>query len=250
MDVLYIVKRDSPELRWSLRSLAKFGRNLGRVVLAMQQEKPPAWLSDRAEFLHTPRDPRIPRRAFKHVDILCCILFALREAGLGHALYSSDDHFLVADADLDAWPVFRHGDYIRETREGKDHSWWQSIAATRRLLEEHGLYRGAVSGHFNTHLDSRDSAAVEGLIGDRYYEHPFGYEPSGLFVSCALERDPSIALTECRDCKFGSDPGRAGDMLKRLPDTKTLSMSDLRSCPRMAAVFRNVWFRDKCEFER
>ena len=39
MDVLYIVGPESGhqnrELRWSLRSLEKFGRNLGRVVVAL-----------------------------------------------------------------------------------------------------------------------------------------------------------------------------------------------------------------------
>ena len=38
MDVLYIVgtgsKHDNLELRWSLRSLAKFGRGVGRVIVA------------------------------------------------------------------------------------------------------------------------------------------------------------------------------------------------------------------------
>ena len=87
MDVLYILKKDSPELVWSLRSLAKNGRNLGRVVVAMQEGEKPTWMSDRVEFVKTPRNPRVKKGAFKHVDILDCLVRAMEETGLGHALF-------------------------------------------------------------------------------------------------------------------------------------------------------------------
>ena len=100
MDVLYVVGKgsthDNAELRWSLRSLEAFGRNLGRVVVAGY---PPEWLSD--EVVKVPV-PDVPVAAYKHVNIMNCILECCRtKAVTGEFLYSSDDHFLCREVDLD-----------------------------------------------------------------------------------------------------------------------------------------------------
>ena len=251
MDVLYILKKDSPELVWSLRSLAKNGRNLGRVVVAMQEGEKPAWMSDRVEFVKTPRNPRVKKGAFKHVDILDCLVRAMEETGLGHALFSSDDHFLLRESDLDQWPWYVHGDYA--DRKGEDHAWYQSLAYTREVLERHGMYFGAVSGHYNSHLLAEALPDVKSLMGPDYLDGMFGFEPAGVFASCALARSWTPALVDCHDVKWTSDPefGDVSEVVEKASEnTGQVSVSRLGDCPKLFKAFREELFPDKCVMER
>ena len=54
MDMLYILgngsKHDNQELRWSLRSLEKYGRNVGSIAIVGE---PPEWLSPEVKTLKT-----------------------------------------------------------------------------------------------------------------------------------------------------------------------------------------------------
>ena len=69
MDILYVIGRGSQknnlELRMSLRSICKYGKNIGKVIVA---GTPPKWLSDEAEKLVVQ-----DRYSYKHQNILLCI---------------------------------------------------------------------------------------------------------------------------------------------------------------------------------
>lgn len=205
MDVLYTVRcsDDAWDLRMSLRSLERNGQNVGKVVLAGGPF--PDWLSDEAEKVScgSPFDR-------KQKNILAAILIAMmRGAVTGPCLLSSDDHFIMRPYDLDRFPWFcRQGamatmpDEAGYFRMGAGVTPYRgSIVATRRLLELHGLPIEMVSGHVNTHLDARDAKGVAALAG-RFWEMPYGYEPSTLFIACARRRDPTIRFTPRTDVKL------------------------------------------------
>lgn len=203
MDVLYVVGRGSrhgnAELRWSLRSLERHGKNLGRVVVAGY---PPDWLRN-ALALPVPDTPG----AGKHANILNCILEAVRRRAVaGEFLYSSDDHVLVRDSDLDAWrQAARAGEW--RPRAGGNR-WARSVDATRALLADNGYPTVRFDMHRNSRLRAAEAAEAGRLArlgGDAY-----GYEPTDLFLNVRLGREPWMRLLWETDAKLnGQDNGRA-----------------------------------------
>ena len=215
IQVLYVVgPRSNPEkLRYSLRSLVKFGQNLGRVIIAGY---PPAWLVADLKpetcnlKLETLPVPDVSSR--KQINILNCILKVI-DAGLvdGDFLYSSDDHFLTAPADLAAWPFFYKADRLPTV---DDLSRWniplnaytRSIANTRALLDLNHLEPRAWHGHVNTHMHAADAAAVRALVRSAPLAiREFGFEPTCLFMAVRAARE-KITPTFRPDLKLSHLP--------------------------------------------
>ena len=212
IQVLYIVgPRSNPEkLRYSLRSLVKFGQNLGRVIVAGY---PPAWLLKPETCplkLETFTCPDVSTR--KQINILNCILKVI-DAGLvdGDFLYSSDDHFLTAPADLAAWPFFYKADRLPTVDElaGRNipfTSYTLSIANTRALLDLNHLEPRAWHGHVNTHMHAADAAAVRALVRSAPLAlRKFGFEPTCLFMAVRAARE-KITPTFRPDLKLSHLP--------------------------------------------
>lgn len=214
VDILYVVGTGSKRvndlpLRWSLRSIAKFASNVGRIVVVGY---PPAWLSDKAVSLPF----KDPYRG-KHWNILACIRHAVKCGGLkGRFLYSSDDHYLLKPADMDLWPRYHKGycknffEYCSERGEVPG-PYQMSIVATRRLLERSNLSHLMSCCHMNTWMDADDMETVWRLAWKAKELTPgYGPEPSCLFGAVRLEKAPDTEFTECPD------------------DTKVVSADDLK----------------------
>ena len=176
-DVLYILGDgaadiDDRPLRWSLRSLAKHARGLGRVIVAGY---PPKWLSKEVVVLSIPDEPGCG----KQTNIALCAIKAARAAKIeGLYLYSSDDHYLLQDADLRAWPRYFTGD-IRNERDGE---YGRSLEETRRFLESQGLPSGRrACVHMNTWMDARDLDEAERLVREGARHSRLGIEPACVF---------------------------------------------------------------------
>lgn len=252
MDVLYSVRctDDGWDLRMSLRSLARYGRNVGRVVVAGGPFPP--WLSDEAVLV--PCDSPYAR---KQKNILHAIVSAMAcGAAPGACLYSSDDHFMLRPYDLDAFPWFCrqgvHGRYLTPAEYAahgmRMNHFRESMSATRRLLERNGLPIENVSGHFNTHLDARDLPAVR-LLAPDWRESMWGYEPSTLFIACARRRDPSIRLVPCRDVKLEGPVARRDlDALPAL-GTGLVSCGESAECGEFRAWMEGL-FPEPSRWER
>jgi len=177
VDVLYVVGRgakdiDDRPLRWSLRSLAKHARGIGRVIVAGY---PPEWLSPEAVAVPVPDEPGMGKQA----SIALCAIKAARAAGIGGAfLYSSDDHYLLADADLRWWPRYYTGEM--ETSAVSGHA--RSLVETRRFLASRGLpsWRRACV-HLDTWMDGADLDRAEALVRDGAAVSRLGLEPTCVF---------------------------------------------------------------------
>ena len=164
MDLLYLIGPDSGhenrELRWSLRSVEKYARGLGRVVVAGY---PPDWLSEEVA--------RVPARDEPDESKFVSIwrkLFAALDAGAvsGEFLVSADDHFYSAPADLAATPFFTRGELRRfEDTEARDggRAYRRHLAATRRVLARAGYGTRDCASHCNFRVRAEDAPDVRRL---------------------------------------------------------------------------------------
>lgn len=238
MDILYVVKGDSLALRYSLRSVERFASNVGRVVVAGTWL--PVWLRN-VETVEVPSP-----HDHKQKNILHAILETMRRGVVdGPCLYSSDDHFLVADCDFDDYPWFCRGAEAPNENPGGWH-FVQSIKDTEKLLKGCGMWPGVrVDGHWNTHLDARDREAVEDMAKN-WEGTLWGYEPSTLFIAAAKARDPSIELTPRMDCKLSSDSVPFGGFWGM--EGGTLSVSDLAGLP-LVTTLLDTMFHEPCRYE-
>ena len=138
MDILYIIgtgsKWSNNELRFSLRSVEKFGKNVGRVFVCGAN---PGFLSDEVIFIPCDDPTDMP-----HKNIMHKIQHVLDTTDIGDEfILASDDHFYVKPTDFGKMTVWRYEwrgeciwDYVI-----KDERYYRSMVETRQLLKEAGL---------------------------------------------------------------------------------------------------------------
>ena len=247
MDILYIVgkgsKHDNAELRWSLRSLAKHGRNVARVIVA---GCPPAWLSGDVETLTVP-DVDLP--GSKNRSIVNCVLEAVRSFDLkGDFIFGCDDVFLVSPVDFGAYPLYIDADGLPEAPPSnrKCTSFDELLIATREFLLAHG----APVFRFQTHAFCRMSADTIrdnfDLLRSTVTDSVRGLEILSLVGNLTLKARPDTPLTWRKDVKFGEtfklpdDPRRRGQF----------SVSDKTFASPFFHYFMETNFGKPCRFEK
>lgn len=240
MDVLYVVRGDSLEFRYSLRSVERFASNVGRIVVA-GTDLPP-WLSD--DVVRVEVDSPFER---KQKNILYAILETMRRGVVaGPCLYSSDDHYLFAPYDFDAFPWFARRSTYRQIPYPPN-PYRMSIYETGELLRANGLpCTNRLDGHWNTHLDARDLPYVEALV--RGYERTrWGCDPSTPFVVAGIVRGACRELLCRLDIKVDND---SADFAK-IAETNcgTLSSFPLAGLPNFRAWLDGM-FPKLCRWEK
>ena len=207
MDILYIVKGGATggtddELRCSLRSLARYGRGVGRVFVA---GGPPAWLSDAV--VRVPFEQGAPVTAFndKGRNILRTTLHALEVADIGEDfLVSMDDHYLGAPVDFDAWPYYaradREPDGMLPREDGWPGSYREYLYQTRLALEAWGLPCWNMALHRNMHCARRWIAGAAPMV-DALLAGEVVAEPWVLLGNWAVAHE-GITPVLARDVKY------------------------------------------------
>ena len=254
-DIVYVVggapKHNDQTLRWSLRSLEKFGRNVGRVIVA---GRIPEWVS--GEVVQVPvAEPPPPSDIWlvKHRNILNCIFAAIGCCGIeGDFLYSSDDHFLMRKVDFADYPVYLRGERIEtyaeyQKRTGKSNKWRQSLSDTRDLLERNGYNAAYFAFHANTHMDARDAAEVKRLA-EQEPVAMYGYEPTCLFLNVKIKRDPRMHIVPRRDFKVKKFHGEQS-LMARLGDLDSFSCGDRVFETTGFQQMMDKWFPKPCKWE-
>lgn len=255
-DIVYVVggraKHNDQTLRWSLRSLAKFGSGIGRVIVA---GRVPDWLSN--EVVKVPVDEAPPPAdvwLVKHRNILNCIFAAIGCAGIrGDFLYSSDDHFLTRKVNFSDYPVYLRGEKIETLEEyrtrtgGKYNKWRHSLSDTRALLERNGYPIAYFAFHANTHMDARDAEEVKRLAEQKPVAQ-FGYEPTCLFMNVRLKRDPRMHIVPRRDLKIKTFHGEQS-LMARLGDLDSFSCADTVFGSLDFQRMMDTWFPNPCKWE-
>ena len=149
MDILYVVgtgsKWQNNELRYSLRSIDRFGRNVGRVYIAT--EHLPFFINPEKVVHYPIRD----LGKIKHLNIMDKIEGVMQHTDIGDDfLLSSDDHFYIRETDFDDYPLYYKGE-IENRRD--DSEYWRSLRDTKHLLQINGLSVFATNPHCNTHFN-------------------------------------------------------------------------------------------------
>lgn len=136
MDVLYVIGSGSThgneELRYSLRSLARYGKGLGRVYIAGVC---PEWVNTDV-VTHIPCDDPYDKKA---KNILHKVLCAIDHSDLPNEfLMSSDDIFHVSQQDLNNYPYYhKNGAIVGSSQCTPGSPIWCVLQSTLRLLKKY-----------------------------------------------------------------------------------------------------------------
>ena len=141
MDVLYILGKGSPfnneELKYSLRSLERFGSNIGRLIIV--GEKP--------SFLNYDKVVHLPfnESGVKEYRIASKILHACTTVTVtGDFLFCNDDFFFMKPFDCDAFPFYKYGNLYNGTSAS-------AYADHLKLTQQYLQSKGKSSFHFDVH---------------------------------------------------------------------------------------------------
>ena len=174
MDILYIVGNKSKcndfELRCSLRSIDRFGQNIGKVYVVGHC---PEWLSD--EVVKLPcNDFNKDTDDFvkKAQNIAKKLQYAVENSEIGDEfLVSMDDHFYVKSVDFDSYPCYtkrvKHNGQIPHYIEGAT-GYNAFIGKVREHLESLELPTYYLAPHRNMPVSRQSLTDCAEIISDCY----------------------------------------------------------------------------------
>ena len=205
-DILYVVGKGfsdwrNNELRYSLRSIAKYGRNIGKVHIAGFV---PYWINtDVVDAM-----PMKDETKNKHYNILRCIEKAVASGRMSERfLYSSDDHFYTRPTDFTKYPVYWRGTELPDTMPGKPRWYDVTLKSTHDCLAAFGLPTKMYAWHGNTWFDTRlfMQQRME-LLRRLAQTMPEACEPSCLMLNYwqAISPDTMPRVVQRNDGKVGT----------------------------------------------
>ena len=246
MDVLYTIGQhsghDNMELRWSLRSLAKYAKNLGRIIVAGY---PPFWLSD--NIVRFPI-PKLDIDHYKHSHILRQVVLAIKHGIVkGDFLLSSDDHFLTKLTDLEKTPFYKKNDHISQDFRAMGwggEEYRKSVCATGALLRKHGYSDIQGNLHKNVRLNAGVVDEVMCLVNsERDRESAqYGFDTTILFQNVYAKKVP-IEFQNEKDWKIDRYSQEA-------IDSGAFSISDNAFLDKKFLEYMDAEFGKPCAFEK
>lgn len=155
IDIVYVVGkwfsewRDN-ELRYSIRSIAKNGINVRKVVVVGHC---PYWLNEDEVVCLPLKDATHD----KHTNILTAVEYAIEQCDLGERfLYSSDDHYYVQPTDFEKYPVYKRPYKLPTLPTDHKPTWYETtMSSTREVLEAFALPTNFYAWHGNTWFNTR-----------------------------------------------------------------------------------------------
>ena len=248
MDIVYILgtgsKHDNIELRMSLRSICKYGQNVGRVIVAGD---PVDWLSDDVVKVKIP-----VKYKRKHHEMMNRVQFCV-ENGIvdGEFLVSSDDHFYVKPTDFDNYPFYAKNLKLRNraVKGEKCFGYHLSLVQTRVLLEKYRMPIINFEQHCNTHLHAKVMRDFKWLL-DETYTLDRGSPPTTIVMNAWLTTDYAP-----RDiCKRSDVKLSKADSIKEIRDgigdRECFSIGDSIFSGQAIMDFFKLEYPNKCRFER
>jgi hypothetical protein len=164
MDIVYIIGNqksdaDNIELRCSLRSIAKYGKNIDNVFVIGY---PPKFLSDKVIKIPFEQPYAGDTIEEKNANIAASVVRAVKDKRISdHFLVSMDDHFYIVPIDFDNYPVhIRKYTWNRGKRKIKlphtytddmpDYARW--LVDCRKRLKRRGMPTYMFTLHRNLHV--------------------------------------------------------------------------------------------------
>lgn len=238
MDILYIAggKEEETEqmLRYSLRSIAKYGKNIGKVVVCA-----PKPLDFNVEQVIVPR-----RYKEKAKDIMWAIENSIDSLG-DEFLYSSVDHFYIKETDFDHYPYYYRGELPTEYGNEKDH-YIHHLVDTRHFLEECGLGTIDFSGHCNTHFDKNIFRKYQNAIHKAYDYTPYGIEASAFMIN-AIDKEKGVEKVYREDIKIAC-ANTYDNIIEKIGKSECFSILFM-TMKESVGEWLEIQFPDKCNYE-
>lgn len=236
MDVLYLLGRGSlwnnRELRYSLRSLEKFGKGVDRVFVTGEN---PGFLSPRVIF-NKLDDPGCA--SYNHVHK---VLWTIRNTDISeNFILNYDDNFLIKPVDLEKQPYYYKGELPAKSRTQRQYSF--SLVNTHEALTKYGKKTRNFSVHCPVIYNRRDFLALTDPFWElaRVIQHGFAVRSlycNMLGIEGELGEDCKI-----RDCQGMS---HVFDMIKGLD---VFSVSDQAIAHGVGEALLQL-FPSPCEYE-
>ena len=214
MDILYIIGEgcsqcNNNELRYSLRSIEKYGKGVDRVFVVGYC---PEWLSD--EVIKIPfKQPHAKKEqnevedqinlSRKHANIAASLLYAVDNSDIGDEfLVSMDDHFYIKNVDFDHYPFYCKicGDDNKFPTEGET-QYRKLLAATRRECERDGLSAYYFCIHRNMHLSRKSINECRDIL-EADIKKPRPLETFGYLINYRYTKDKDFKIRFTHDCKL------------------------------------------------
>ena len=247
MDILYVVGKgfsdwNNNELRYSLRSIAKNGKNVGRVFICGYI---PGFVNRETVNCLYLRD----EGTNKHYNIMRAIEYAVANSDIGpRFLLSSDDHYYVQPTDFDKYPVYWRGKEIAKEQEGN--RWYDiTMHSTREILDAFGLPAFFYAWHGNTWYDRAlfESRRFE-LIRRLAQTMPEACEPSCLMLNYwrAVSSETMPEHEKIKDGKV-SQAATAEEINEMAKAKHVLSTTDVVGSTMRGWLAHE--FPDKCKYE-
>ena len=244
MDILYVIGRgstwDNNELKFSLRSLEKNCKNVGRIFI----------VGYCPNFINQKQVTFIPVddvHDCKHKNIMNCIEVAVEHSNISDDfLYSSDDHFYIRPTDFGDYPFYRKPVELPASYENCN-AYHKTLVSTRIVLEAAGLTTYNFSWHGNTHFNKTLFTEPQfEAIRKISYNMPLGCEPTILMLNYWLSRKP-FEITDRKDVKFGKEVGKEC-ILAGIQDRECISCaSDVTKS--YIRTYLEEMFPDKSKYE-
>ena len=212
-------KWDNNELRYSLRSLEKFGTNVGNIYVVGYN---PGFLSDKVTFIDCSNIYKS-----KQKNIIFAIQYAVEHSNIDeNFLYSSDDHFYIKETDFENYPYFCKGKLLGKVYgKNRFRKYFYSLIETRILLKKYGLTYYNFSQHGNTHFSRKGIKEAKQLIEESYNTR-YGCEPTCLILNTVFSYDKFL-ITERKDLKIKDEIKSKKDLIKLISNREVFSIADI-----------------------
>lgn len=238
MDILYIAggkERETEQmLRFSLRSIAKYGRNVGKVFVCS-----PEPFDLNVEPIIVPR-----RYKEKAKDIMWAIENCMDYVG-DEFLYSSVDHFYVRETDFENYPYYYRGELPTEYGAESDH-YLHHLVDTRNFLKECGLGTIDFSSHCNTHFNKCVFRKYQNAIRKAYDCTPYGIEASAFMVN-AIDKEVGVKPTFREDIKIAC-ANTYDNVSEKIEGAECFSILSM-TMQEAVGGYLEMLFPDKCVYE-
>lgn len=240
MDILYTLGRGSiwqdNELRYSLRSLAKYGKNINRIFLV--GDWCPGFVNRKEVTFIRCSQPYNDK--FK--NILYSIIYACENSDIAEDfLLSSDDHFYLQPTDFDKYPYWLKNAELPNSDciSGYKRNLWE----TRCLLEKYGYETSNYAQHCNTHFVKSILLKHKDIIEESYTLFK-GVEATCMMLNI-LQKERPFKSTLRQDCKIRD--ANSKELKEVLEDRDCFSISD-RAIPVIEPVLK-AEFPEACKYE-
>lgn len=252
MDIVYVIgtgsKWDNNELKYSLRSICKYGKGLGKVFI-VGDELPKFINRDEVWFLQWPDNPN--DSPYRNVYNKIAAFFQYRM--VDEFLLSSDDHFFLQPVDFDHWPVHFKASHMPTEAQINDEKigdlrYRRVMIDTGKYMEQFHLENRFFEGHTNK-LYRRDAweDLQDNLFRDYMRMAEYGLCTNSPMAATIMKLHPDYPCIKRKDIKLRH--------LNQPEDWMAIDAADSFSIYDSAIStgvgdFLADLFPEKCRFER